>query len=94
MFFGLGPYLDPANNNCVYVSKDLPPSAITVYCFLSYRIPLKKYPSMRSIYSEYGTDIQDLNELGQMLKYKYGGPGATEPTPEALKNYMDVSISS
>lgn len=45
---------------------------------------------MRSIYSEYGTDIQDLNELGQMLKYKYGGPGATEPTPEALKNYMDA----
>ncbi|XP_066466216.1 cathepsin D [Tiliqua scincoides] len=54
------------------------------------RIPLKKYPSMRSIYTEYGTDIQDLNELGQMLKYKFGGPGATEPTPEALKNYMDA----
>lgn len=47
---------------------------------------------MRSIYTEYGTDIPDLIELGQMLKYKFGGPGATNPTPEALKNYMDVSI--
>ncbi|KAG8125689.1 putative Cathepsin D protein [Naja naja] len=53
------------------------------------RIPLKKFPSMRSIYNEYGTNIQDLTELGQMLKYKFGGPGAEIPTPEALKNYMD-----
>lgn len=46
---------------------------------------------MRSIYNEYGTNIQDLIELGEMLKYKFGGPGAQIPTPEALKNYMDVS---
>lgn len=65
-------------------------AALLATCSALIRIPLKKYPSMRSIYSEYGTDIQDLNELGQMLKYKYGGPGATEPTPEALKNYMDA----
>nr|XP_056707937.1 cathepsin D [Euleptes europaea] len=54
------------------------------------RIPLKKFPSMRSIYNEYGTDIQDLIEMGEVLKYKYGGPDATDPTPEALKNYMDA----
>ncbi|XP_020644486.3 cathepsin D [Pogona vitticeps] len=54
------------------------------------RIPLKKFPSQRSIYNEYQTDIQDLTELGEMLKYKYGGPDARTPTPEALKNYMDA----
>uniref|UniRef100_A0A8D0CEB9 Cathepsin D n=1 Tax=Salvator merianae TaxID=96440 RepID=A0A8D0CEB9_SALMN len=54
------------------------------------RIPLKKFPSMRSIYTEYGTNIQDLNELGEMLKYKFGGLDATTPTPETLKNYMDA----
>ncbi|KAJ7344359.1 hypothetical protein JRQ81_000309 [Phrynocephalus forsythii] len=54
------------------------------------RIPLKKFPSQRSIYNEYNTNIQDLNELGEMLKYKYGGPDARTPTPEALKNYMDA----
>ncbi|XP_028590226.2 cathepsin D [Podarcis muralis] len=54
------------------------------------RIPLKKFPSMRSIYTEYGTNVQDLNELGEMLKYKFGGAGVGAPTPEALKNYMDA----
>ncbi|XP_077177607.1 cathepsin D [Paroedura picta] len=54
------------------------------------RIPLKKFPSMRSIYNEYGNNIQDLIEMGEVLKYKYGGPGADTPTPEALKNYMDA----
>nr|XP_060624739.1 cathepsin D [Anolis sagrei ordinatus] len=54
------------------------------------RIPLKKFPSARSIYAEYGTDLQDLDKLGEMLKYKYGGPGAGTPTPETLKNYMDA----
>lgn len=56
------------------------------------RIPLKKFPSMRTIYSEFGTNVQDLTELGEMLKYKFGGPDVGTPTPEALKNYMDVSI--
>ncbi|KAH0620972.1 hypothetical protein JD844_021913 [Phrynosoma platyrhinos] len=54
------------------------------------RIPLKKAPSVRSIYSEYGTNIQDLTEYLEMLKYKYGGAGAGTPTPEILKNYMDA----
>lgn len=49
---------------------------------------------MRSIYSEYGNNIQDLIELGEVLKHKYGAPGAETPTPEALKNYMDVSITA
>ncbi|KAL8169971.1 UNVERIFIED_CONTAM: hypothetical protein K2H54_060839 [Gekko kuhli] len=57
------------------------------------RIPLKKYPSMRSVYTEYGNDIQDLIQMGEVLKYKYGPPGAENPTPEALKNYMDVLSS-
>lgn len=55
---------------------------------------MKKYPSMRSIHNELGNDIPDLIQLGEMLKYKYGGPGADNPTPEALKNYMDVSITA
>ncbi|KAJ6665076.1 hypothetical protein lerEdw1_005307 [Lerista edwardsae] len=67
-------------------------AALVAACSALIRIPLKKFPSMRSIYNEVGTDIPDLIELGQVLKYKFGGPGATNPTPEALKNYMDVSI--
>ncbi|XP_034272755.1 cathepsin D [Pantherophis guttatus] len=65
-------------------------ASLVAACSALIRIPLKKFPSMRSIYNEYGTNIQDLIELGQMLKYKFGGPGAQIPTPEALKNYMDA----
>ncbi|XP_062973204.1 cathepsin D [Elgaria multicarinata webbii] len=65
-------------------------ASLVAACSSLIRIPLKKFPSMRSIYNEYGTDIQDLNELGEMLKYKYGGAGVGTPTPESLKNYMDA----
>ncbi|XP_007435358.1 cathepsin D [Python bivittatus] len=65
-------------------------ASLVAACSSLIRIPLKKFPSMRSIYNEYGTNIQDLIELGQVLKYKFGGPGAETPTPEALKNYMDA----
>ncbi|XP_053108136.1 cathepsin D [Hemicordylus capensis] len=65
-------------------------ACLVAACSSLIRIPLKKFPSMRSIYNEYGTNIQDLNELGEVLKYKFGGPGAGDPTPESLKNYMDA----
>ncbi|XP_042335397.1 cathepsin D [Sceloporus undulatus] len=64
--------------------------AVAAACSALIRIPLKKVPSVRSIYSEYGTNIQDLTEYLEMLKYKYGGAGASTPTPEMLKNYMDA----
>ncbi|XP_048340390.1 cathepsin D [Sphaerodactylus townsendi] len=65
-------------------------ASLVAICSSLIRIPLKKFPSMRSIHAEYGNNIQDLTELGEVLKYKYGGPGAETPTPEALKNYMDA----
>ncbi|XP_054827033.1 cathepsin D [Eublepharis macularius] len=65
-------------------------ASLVAVCSSLIRIPLKKFPSMRSIYTEYGNNIQDLIEMGEMLKYKYGAPGVATPTPEALKNYMDA----
>ncbi|XP_060117303.1 cathepsin D [Heteronotia binoei] len=65
-------------------------ASLVAVCSSLIRIPLKKFPSMRSIYTEYGNNIQDLIEMGEVLKYKYGAPGADTPTPEALKNYMDA----
>ncbi|XP_025932204.1 cathepsin D [Apteryx mantelli] len=54
------------------------------------RIPLTKFPSMRRVLSEVGSDVPDLNAMTQFLKHKLGFAGAAEPTPEILKNYMDA----
>ncbi|XP_062431796.1 cathepsin D [Rhea pennata] len=54
------------------------------------RIPLTKFPSMRRVLSEVGSDIPDLNAMTQFLKYKLGFAEAAGPTPEILKNYMDA----
>lgn len=64
--------------------------------FLSFpnRIPLTKFPSVRRILNEAGSEIPDLNAMGEFLKYKLGVPGTGDPTPETLKNYMDVSTAA
>ncbi|NXK97057.1 CATD protein, partial [Formicarius rufipectus] len=55
-----------------------------------HRIPLTKFPSMRRILNEVGSDIPDVNAITEVLKFKLGFPNAAEPTPETLKNYMDA----
>ncbi|NXE52395.1 CATD protein, partial [Casuarius casuarius] len=54
------------------------------------RIPLTKFPSMRRVLSEVGSDIPDLDAATRFLKHKLGFAEAAEPTPEILKNYMDA----
>ncbi|NWV53638.1 CATD protein, partial [Daphoenositta chrysoptera] len=54
------------------------------------RIPLTKFPSMRRILSEAGSEIPDMNSITQAIKYKLGFAEEGEPTPEILKNYMDA----
>ncbi|NXP80391.1 CATD protein, partial [Ramphastos sulfuratus] len=56
----------------------------------SCRIPLTKFPSMRRVLNEAGSEIPDMNALTQLLKFKYGFADVSEPTPEILKNYMDA----
>jgi len=48
---------------------------------------------MRRVLSEVGSEIPDMNALTQLLKFKLGFADLAEPTPEILKNYMDVSNS-
>ncbi|XP_039391156.1 cathepsin D [Mauremys reevesii] len=64
--------------------------ALVVPCSALIRIPLTKFPSVRRILNEAGSEIPDLNAMGEFLKYKLGVPGVEEPTPETLKNYMDA----
>ncbi|NXF72933.1 CATD protein, partial [Sclerurus mexicanus] len=59
-------------------------------CAALIRIPLTKFPSMRRVLNEVGSEIPDVNALTQVLKFKLGFPDAAEPTPEILKNYMDA----
>ncbi|NXM72605.1 CATD protein, partial [Serilophus lunatus] len=64
--------------------------ALAGSCVALIRIPLTKFPSMRRILNDVGSEIPDVNALTQVLKFKLGVAGAAEPTPEMLKNYMDA----
>ncbi|XP_071414901.1 cathepsin D [Pithys albifrons albifrons] len=64
--------------------------ALAGSCAALIRIPLTKFPSMRRVLNEVGSEIPDVNALTQVLKFKLGFPDAAEPTPETLKNYMDA----
>ncbi|XP_009570148.2 cathepsin D [Cuculus canorus] len=59
-------------------------------CAAIIRIPLTKFPSMRRVLNEVGSEIPDMNALTQLLKFKLGFADVSEPTPEILKNYMDA----
>ncbi|NXK64569.1 CATD protein, partial [Sylvietta virens] len=54
------------------------------------RIPLTKFPSMRRILREAGSEIPDMHAITQAIKYKLGFAEEHSPTPEILKNYMDA----
>uniref|UniRef100_A0A8C5TPY3 Cathepsin D n=1 Tax=Malurus cyaneus samueli TaxID=2593467 RepID=A0A8C5TPY3_9PASS len=64
--------------------------ALAGSCAALIRIPLTKFPSMRQILTEAGSEIPDTNSITQALKYKLGFAEDGEPTPEILKNYMDA----
>uniref|UniRef100_A0A8C3XT15 Cathepsin D n=1 Tax=Chelydra serpentina TaxID=8475 RepID=A0A8C3XT15_CHESE len=64
--------------------------ALVAPCSALIRIPLTKFPSVRRILNEAGSEIPDLNAMGEFLKYKLGVPGVGDPTPETLKNYLDA----
>ncbi|XP_006026954.1 cathepsin D [Alligator sinensis] len=63
---------------------------LALSCSALIRIPLTKFPSMRRVLNEVGSEIPDLNAVNEFLKYKLDVPGIGEPTPEILKNYMDA----
>ncbi|NXL78167.1 CATD protein, partial [Leptocoma aspasia] len=54
------------------------------------RIPLTKFPSMRRILRESGSEIPDMNSITEAIKYKLGFGEEGKPIPELLKNYMDA----
>ncbi|NWU22149.1 CATD protein, partial [Dyaphorophyia castanea] len=64
--------------------------ALAGSCAALIRIPLTKFPSMRRILSEAGSEIPDMNSITRALKYKLGFGEEGGPTPETLKNYMDA----
>lgn len=64
--------------------------ALAGSCAALIRIPLTKFPSMRRILNEVGSEIPDMNSITQALKFKLGFAEEGEPTPELLKNYMDA----
>lgn len=62
-----------------------------MFLFLS-RIPLKKFRSIRRTLSDSGQAVEELVAGSVPLKYNLGFPASNGPTPETLKNYLDVSI--
>lgn len=63
---------------------------VSVSVFLS-RIPLQKFRSIRRTMSDSGRAVEELVASSASLKYNLGFPASNGPTPETLKNYLDVS---
>lgn len=60
---------------------------------LPFRIPLKKFRSIRRELTDSGRKVEELLADMHSLKYNFGFPASNEPTPETLKNYLDVSTA-
>lgn len=58
---------------------------------LPFRIPLKKFRSVRRELTDSGRKVEELLADRLITKYNYGFPSSGAPTPEALTNYLDVS---
>lgn len=56
------------------------------------RIPLKKFRSIRRELTDSGRNAEELVASKQSLKYNLGFPSSSAPTPETLKNYLDVGF--
>ena len=57
-----------------------------------FRIPLKKFRSIRRELTDSGRTAEELLAGKHSTKYNFGFPSSNAPTPETLKNYLDVSI--
>uniref|UniRef100_A0A3Q3N1V5 Cathepsin D n=1 Tax=Labrus bergylta TaxID=56723 RepID=A0A3Q3N1V5_9LABR len=53
-------------------------------------IPLKKFRSIRRELTDSGRKAEELLADKHSLKYNFGFPSSSEPTPETLKNYLDA----
>ncbi|XP_070410862.1 cathepsin D isoform X2 [Nothobranchius furzeri] len=54
------------------------------------RIPLRKFRSIRRELTDSGRSVQELLADERSLKYNLGFPTSNTPTPETLKNYLDI----
>lgn len=61
--------------------------------FFPFRIPLKKFRSIRRELTDSGRQAEELLADKHSMKYNFGFPSSNGPTPESLKNYLDVSDS-
>lgn len=57
------------------------------------RVPLTKFRSIRRELTDSGRKVEELLADTPSLKYNFGFPASGAPTPETLKNYLDVSSS-
>lgn len=57
------------------------------------RVPLTKFRSIRRELTDSGRKVEELQADTHSLKYNFGFPASGAPTPETLKNYLDVSSS-
>lgn len=64
-----------------------------VSILLLLRIPLKKFRSIRRELTDSGRKVEELLADTHSLKYNFGFPASNGPTPETLKNYLDVSTT-
>lgn len=66
-------------------------SATFSLSFPTPRVPLTKFRSIRRQLTDSGRKVEELLAGTHSPKYNYGFPASGAPTPEALKNYLDVS---
>lgn len=64
-----------------------------LFILLLFRIPLKKFRSIRRELTDSGRKVEELLADTHSLKYNFGFPASNGPTPETLKNYLDVSTT-
>lgn len=69
------------------------PLNLLLYILLPFRIPLKKFRSIRRELTDSGRKVEELLADTHSLKYNFGFPASNGPTPETLKNYLDVSTT-
>uniref|UniRef100_A0A8C2YYC8 Cathepsin D n=1 Tax=Cyclopterus lumpus TaxID=8103 RepID=A0A8C2YYC8_CYCLU len=77
----------PCTSKWLFVINNNPTTALP---FFSFRIPLKKFRSIRRELTDSGKTAEELRADKPSLKYNFGFPPGSGPTPETLKNYLDA----
>ncbi|XP_078076718.1 cathepsin D-like [Mustelus asterias] len=65
-------------------------SAAFDVCHGIFRIPLRKFRSIRRTFTDSASNIEELLASSKYSKYNLGFPQSNKPTPETLKNYLDA----